>query len=85
MQLTDGSGQVTVHLSIEYLPPHILEPEVVLPIRFSLSFQDPNEVREHVAVLGDGIDLKNPGRYRVTLAANGITISQRYFAALRAS
>ena len=74
-----------MELFVEYLPPTSLEIERVLSIRFGLEFRDPNETVEHVAFLANGIGLNQPGRYRIRLVANGTTIGQRSFMALRAT
>jgi hypothetical protein len=85
VQVTDGSGRASMNLLVEYLPAETLEPDVVVRIDFSLNFQSPNDVLDHLAAFANGIELKQSGRYRVRLIANGTTISQRYFAALRTS
>jgi hypothetical protein len=81
MQLTDGNGSVTLSLIIEHIPPDRVEPDVLALVKFTRTFHNPNAVLEHEAVLQDGIELEEVGRYRLRLEADGVTIMQRYFVA----
>ena len=83
MQFRDGNGRTTMALIVEHVPPHDLEVEAIVVVRFSLDFEDPNVVMEHEAVFETGIPLDHAGRYRLRLTADGITVMQRYFGVLR--
>jgi hypothetical protein len=81
LQVTDGNGRAAMQLIIEHVPPGDVEAELVLPVEFSLHFQNPNEVLEHEAAFDGGIVLEKSGRYRLRLTADGISIAHRYFVA----
>lgn len=83
MQLRDGNGPAAMRLLVEHVPSGELRPVVIVPILFTLHFLDPNAVLDHEAVFENGIHLEREGRYRLRLTANGTTIMQRYFIALR--
>ncbi len=80
LQVTDGNGYVEMELVLERVPADSPEIEVILQVRFSLQYDNPNVVREHQALFADGIDLEVEGYSRLRLAAAGTTIMQRYFA-----
>ena len=84
MQLTDGNGKATMSLIVEHIPRDRVEPEEVTVVKFTRTFHDPTVVLEHEAVLEDGIELEQVGRYRLRLEADGVTIMQRYFVAQHA-
>lgn len=79
IHLTDGNGSATMHLIIEHVPTGSLEAEGVMAGKFTLNFENPNEVLEHLANLDNGIHLEKSGRYRLRLTADGTTIMHRYF------
>ncbi|HEX5009328.1 MAG TPA: hypothetical protein VFY71_02920 [Planctomycetota bacterium] len=85
IQLTDGAGRTTMRLFVEHVPPDTIDVELVTLIEFTLDFADPNAVLDYDAKLLAGIALEKVGRYRLRLEADGITISQRYFAARQGS
>jgi hypothetical protein len=85
MQFRNGNGATAMALIVEHVPASRLEPDVVVVVRFSLDFRDPNAVLEHEAIFEEGLLLEQEGRYRVRVTAGGATIMERYFSVFRAT
>jgi hypothetical protein len=83
IQLRDGNGSTAMSLVVDHMPAHDLEPDEIVTVRFNLNFRSPNVVLEHQAIFDAGLPLNHEGRYRVRLSADGVTVMQRYFQALR--
>ena len=83
LEITDGNGQTGMELLVEYIPPDTIEPERIVLVPFTLDFRNPNDVVRYEAHFANGIELERMGRYRLRLMADGATIAQRYFVALR--
>ena len=79
LQVSNGNGPAAMELVVERVPADEPEPDLVVSVRFSLTFTSPNDVLEYRANFPDGINLEEAGRYRLRLAADGATILQRYF------
>ena len=83
MQLRNGNGVTPLALTVEYVPSARLEPEVVVAVKFTLHFEDPNAVLEHEAAFDNGLHFQQSGRYRLRLATGGAAIVQRDFRVFR--
>ena len=85
VQVVDGNGVVPLKLQIARVRPDDPSFEVVAETQITLVFEDPRDVRDHVATFPDGIWLDHEGDYRLTLTAHlsGMVLAQRYFSATR--
>ncbi len=79
MQFRNGNGATPMELTMEHVPSGRLDPEVVVVVRFTLHFADPNAVLEQAARFDNGLHFERPGRYRLRLAAGGAAMLQRDF------
>jgi hypothetical protein len=70
-------------LSVEHVPPDKLETDIILQVRFTLTFTDPNVVVEYEANFDNGLVFECEGRYLLRLMANGVQIMQRNFQVFR--